>query len=45
MFLFFVANEVLIEEVLKDSLKSENEFCTLVVQGHVIRKEAEQMPL
>ena len=42
MFLFFVANEVLIEEVLKDSLKSENVFLTLVVQGHVICREAEQ---
>ena len=45
MFLFFVANEVLIEEVLKDSLKSENVFCTLVVQGHVICRKAEQMLL
>lgn len=45
MFLFFVANEVLIEEVLKDSLKSENVFCTPVVQGHVICREAEQMLL
>ena len=46
MFLFFVANEVLIEEVLKDSLKSENVFLTLhVVQGHVICREAEQMLL
>lgn len=45
MFLIFVANEVLIEEVLKDSLKSENVFCTLAVQGHVICKEAEQMLL
>lgn len=42
MFLLFVANEVLIEEVLKDSLKSENVFLTLVVQDHVICREAEQ---